>query len=592
MPVVNLTSDGLDITVLTFPHEWSASLSLSHRFPGSVTSGQSKREGRRPKGEDLRHKAAVHLVIEGDDAQEFRATLATLGSGWVGLPLWMDQHPGADWAARKYDPQRLFNLTAGTVVATGSALTADHVYAPLLVGHIDELPPMPADSAEVADLTFTLVEDSPWEFRIGINATVAAGTFPAALAPDWTSAPEDKPLIDLEFDSIGDQRERTIDNTETIFRWGQSATFTLRDAAEIRSLLAFFYASEGLRRKFQIPWWFKPGDALAEAPHSTKARFASDALTLDYLSPDLATVKIDVVQVPWELAGVEGEQPEQPPRAYLYRYTYRLPAPQVYRVTNWPRPLARTADGTYAPAPMLHREISDTLDLRNNKTTVDSFHFAGNPLTLWQPNRIEAPLTLEIFAAESWPIDPDLAVLIFTGDVKRPHRDSRKLEAPVVFLAGLLERELPRVRVGPTCNTEIFSRLCGLDPAAYRKTGTLTAADPAATVLTVTTAAADAENTFALGTIEIGAGLAWEKRHILASEPIVGGQLITVDWPVRQAPAGQAVTFIRGCDRTGATCRTLGAAGSWKDRFRGHEHVPSYNLSLPTMKAPGSTGKK
>ena len=43
--IVNLSSDDLDIAILLFPHEWSAALAVSHRFPGSVTAGQSGREG-------------------------------------------------------------------------------------------------------------------------------------------------------------------------------------------------------------------------------------------------------------------------------------------------------------------------------------------------------------------------------------------------------------------------------------------------------------------------------------------------------------------------------------------------------------------
>jgi hypothetical protein len=284
--------------------------------------------------------------------------------------------------------------------------------------------------------------------------------------------------------------------------------------------------------------------------------------------------------------GVEGEEPEQPPRVFLYRFEYKLPVPIVYRFTNWPKPLAKTADGTYEPAPMLHRDITQALDLRSEKIVLDSFHFEANPLTLWQPNRIEAPLVLSIYEAESWPVDPDLAVRVFYGEVKRPKRTSRKIEAPVIFLAGLLEREFPRVRVGPSCNTTFCSRLCGLNPADFTKAGTFTSA--AGCQLTIATAAADAENTFALGVIEIGAGADYERRQIIASEPTGGGQIITVDWPVRQAAAGQVVSFIRGCDRRWETCQALGNA----ERFRGHPHIPQVNLSLPTMALPSAPGKK
>lgn len=586
MPVVDLTSDGLDIAVLLFPHEWSASLSIAHRFPGSVTAGQSGREGRRPKGEEIRHKLAIHLVIEGDEAQAFRELLATIGKGWVGVPLWKDQRLGSDWANRVYDAERIYDLTDDAIVENGDVLDDAHVYAPLLVGHLVELPPESAENATLGEFSFSVVEDSPFDLRIGINAVGAAGTWPATIEPDWNEAAEEKPSRDLRFDQIGSQREQTIDNEESVFRWGQSAPFTFKSDAELRTILAFFAASEGLRRKFTTPMWFAPGEASSVAPHSTKARFASDTLTLDYLCGCVASARIEVVQVPWELVGVEGEEPEQPPRVFFYRYKYKLPVPVFYRFTNWPRALVRAGDGTYAPAPMLHRDSADALDVRSNRLVVDSFDFPGNPLLLWQPNRIEAPLELEVFESETWPIDPDAAVLIFKGDVKRPKRQSRSLEASVIFLAGLLEREFPRVRLGPSCNTSFCSRLCGLVHADFEIAGTFEVADGCH--LSIDTAAADAENFFAGGMIEIGVGADWEQRQIIASEPIVGGQLITVDWPVRQAAASQAVVFARGCPRTWEACQALGNA----DRFRGHPHVPTTNLSLPAMALPSAPGKK
>lgn len=591
MPVVNIVSDGLAIAVLLWREDGAEPLSVAHTFAGDVTAGQSEREGRRPAGEGLTLQVGLGLVIADAEAQAFRQLLATVAAGWVGLPLWIDARTGDEWAERIYEAGRLFDLTANVVVAGDAVLDDAHLYAPLVVGHLRVLPELPAEAGRAVRFRFTVVEDSPPVFAIGIAEAAAAGAWPDDLEPNWEDgAVTQKPKRNLTFGQIGQGREGTIDNTESVFRWNVSAPFTFTDGGQIRALLAFFVASEGMRKKFTTPLWFAPGVASAEAPHATHARFAEDVLTLDFLCVDVATAAVEVVQVPWEIAGVEGEEPEQPPRAFLYRFVYALPVPVVYRFTNWPRALVRAGDGTYAPAPMLHREITDALDVRSNRTTLDSFHFEGNPLTLFQPNRIEAPLLLTIFEAESWPIDPDTAVAIFSGEVKRPKRTSRKIEAPVVFLAGFLEREFPRVRVGAACNTTIFSRLCGLVRADYEQGGTFTSA--AGCVLTIATAAADAANTFALGTIEIGAGADWEMRQILASEPTAGGQLITVDWPVRQAAAGQAVAFVRGCDRTGATCRSLGAPGSWKSRFRGHEHIPQDNLSLPTMALPSAPGKK
>lgn len=584
MSIVTLSSDGLDIACVLFEHDWKAASSISHRFPCSITAGQSGREGRRPKDEALRFSVAVHLTLDDDDAQEFRQFLATLGTGWVGIPIWRDKRLGVDWANRIYDPQRLIDLTVPAILATGAELDDTHLYAPLVVGHIDELPELSAVTNHLTEFTFTLTEDSPWAFRVGINAAGVAGTWPD-IDPDWSESPVDQPDKPLAFSQIGEQRERNIDDEEIAFRWGQQARFTLVGNAEVRDLLAFFVASQGPRRAFSSPWWLTPGTPTAEAPSLTTARFAVDTLTLDYVSGGVTTTKLRVLQVPWEIDGVVGETPEQPARVFFYKFTHSLPVPQIYRFTNWPRPLARTADGTYQPGPFKHGKISETLDLVGN-VALQSFVFTGNPLMLFRPDVIEAPLLLTILESESWPIDPNVAVERWSGEVRRPSFDGRRIEAPCAFLRGILDRELPRVLAGPNCRTELFSTRCKLVKADFENVGTFASA--AGMVLDISTLAADAENTFVYGTIEIGVGATWEQRGILASEPIVGGQRITVDWPVRQVAAGQAVKFYRGCDRSWDTCDSLGNT----DNFRGIRNMPQVNLALPTMALPNAPSKK
>jgi uncharacterized phage protein (TIGR02218 family) len=595
MAILSLSSDGLDIAVLDLPVEWSPRCSLAYRFRSSVEAGQSGHENRRPGAEELRINLAVHLVLSGTDAQAFRQQLAILArdvlagtnSAWIGVPLWLDEFAGADWGNRIHNAGRLFDRTAGAIVDSASSLDPAHVYLPLIVGHIDELPELPADVPDQIDFSFTLFDDSPWEFRAGINASGTPGVWPD-LVPDWAQPVVDQPEHGLRGVALGHTRERPLDGQEQAFRWKQQAGFTLDGRTQIRALLAFFVASEGLRRKFDTPWWIVPGTATPEAPSSTKARFASETLTLDYLEPDLAETTVQVVQLPWEVAGVVGETPELGPRVYLYQFSLGLPTPQVSRFTNWVKPLARTGDGTYAPAPMQHREIPDVLDIENNRVMLDSFTFAGNPLDLFHvQGELEAPLTLTIYATETWPVDPDAATAIWVGEVKLPGRNGRAIEAPVPFAASLLELEVPRVRLGPTCNTTFCSAQCKLTLADYLETGTFGATSDGL-VLDITTTAANAANYFALGKIELGSGAAWETRSIIASEPITGGQRLTVDWPVRQAAAGQAVVFHPGCARTADACR----AWSNYPNFLGHEHVPSGNLTLPQMKMSENPGKK
>lgn len=586
MPISTLTSDGLSIACLLLQHDWTARLSVAHNFPVNVTRGVSGREGRSPGDEALRFTAAVHLQLEPTDADALRQKLATLGKGFVGIPLWMDQLLEADWSTAIYDPERLIDLTSPAIVNKGSSLTSGHTYAPLLVGHIDELPPLTPLDDQHCELTFTLIGDAPWDLRIGINATGTSGTWPASLVPDWTSSPVDTPEHGLRFEQVGDQRERTIEGEEQAFRWSQEADFWLSSRTEVRTLLAFFLASQGPRMAFDQPWWFKPGTATAETPHTTKARFESNVLTLDYFTDADATAKVKVTQVPWEIAGIVGEVPAQPALIHYYKIVYALPTPVTYRFTSWPRPLARSGDGTYTPAPFRHRKLTGTLDLRGNQLSVDSFIFSGNPLTLFHPDVREAPVYLTVLEGESDPIAPDSAVIKWVGEIKSSRSTGRKLDAACVFIGQILDRQLPNVILGPVCNTRLFSTRCGLVKATFDKTGTFTSV--AGNVLTIATAAADTANTFAHGSIEVGSGASWEVRSIVSSAPITGGQEITVDFPVRQVASGQAVLFARGCDLSYTTCKALGNG----ERFRGHPFRPTTNLSLPVVKAPGAPAKK
>ncbi len=586
MAIVSLTSDGLTIACLFLNHDWSAQLSVSHVFRGTIDAGVSGREGRRPGDEAFRLTAAVHLQLDPAEGTALRQTLATLAEGYVGVPLWNDVLLEADWSTRVYEAERIVDLDSPIILAKDAILTAGRHYAPLLVGHIDELPTITPIDDTHCELSFTVVGDAPWEFRIGINGTASTGLWPSTLVPDWTSSPTDTPEHGLRFDQIGDQRTRTIEGQERAFRWNQEAEFWLTSRTEVRTLLAFFLVSQGQRQPFEQPWWFKPGAATAEAPHSTTVRFANDVVTLDYFTDADATARIKVTQLPWEITGVMGETPVQPARVFLYKITYALPTPVIYRFTSWPRPLTRTSDGTYQPQPFTHRKFTGSTDLRGTQIALDSFLFSGNPLALFHPDIREGRLLLEVREIETDPIDADAAVLKWFGEIKSVRTNGRKLDAAGVFIGQILDRQLPNVLIGPICNTRLFSSRCKLVKAAFDKTGTFAAA--ADCVLDITTSATDAAGTFAHGSIEIGTGAAWEVRSIVDSTPISGGQRLTVDWPVRQAPVGQAVLFARGCDLQAQTCKDLGNF----ENFRGHPNRPTVNLSLPTIKPAAAPGKK
>lgn len=207
---------------------------------------------------------------------------------------------------------------------------------------------------------------------------------------------------------------------------------------------------------------------------------------------------------------------------------------------------------------------------------------------LFDPNVLEGVLWLRVYALDSWPLDPDAATLLWYGSIAAAPQTGRKFSAECLWLGGILDREVPAVRYGPNCNTWMFSRRCGHLKADFAQAGTLSESDGNTIVVTCSDAAA--ENFYAPGRIELGGGLAYESRMIVASVAVAGGQRFTLSQPLRQAAADQAITFYQTCDRTKASCKALDPTG-WKGRFRGHPNAPQINLSLPQGTASAG-GKK
>lgn len=592
MPLTTLSFGSLDIVCFLVEETWQPRPpAISFFFPGDIAAGLSERQSRTPQAEAALLTAAVELFAEESEAQALRTQLATLGKDWVGLPIYADTFDGADAAdltKRFLAPQCLIDLTAVALVAGDAALTAGHLYAPLLVGHITELPPLRPAAECLALCSLTVTEDSPWDFRIGVLGTHTSGTWPAALLPDWSSPPVETPVRDLAFERIGHQREQTIGQEERAFYWTSQAGFTLVDKTEIAALLGFFIASRGQWAPFDAPMWWTPASPTTEAPHASKFIFGDPALKLEFTTAEVASARLKFVQVPWEVLGTAGEEPQRPARIFLYQFTHEIPDPQVYRFTNCWRPLVRTGDGTYAPAPMEHEKIGGGLDLANENVLLNSFLFAGNPLGMFNPCILEGPLSLVIFEIETDPIDPDAAVQRWSGRVLYAPQDGRKLVGDCRWLGGLLDQEIPRVRMGPVCNTFFLSAWCGHLKAAFAKSGTFDSATD--NVIVVACADAAAANTYAPGKVEVGSGATWESRAITASAPVVGGQQLTLDRPIRQAPAGQAVVYLRSCDRSKARCKELDPSG-WQARFRGMPNLPLVNLSIPDF-GDHPTGKK
>src|SRR5690606_5444831 len=142
------------------------------------------------------------------EAAQLRDGLADLGTKLVGVPLWADRLSGAGWASAIHAPQYLVNLGDGTIVAADAELENTSEYAPLLVGRLEQRPEIDAWTIDGGTCEIAVREDSPWDYRIGLNAATTT-TFPV-IDPDWTRV-IDRSSDRLQYEEIGDGRERAVD---------------------------------------------------------------------------------------------------------------------------------------------------------------------------------------------------------------------------------------------------------------------------------------------------------------------------------------------------------------------------------------------
>lgn len=579
-----INNGDISLLLLTTQPNMGSGLTLAYTVGTTLDEGLGGRESRRPTHEAIRIEQTCTFVMEASAADAFRNDLQNLGTNFVGIPLWSDYLTGTDWAQRIHDAQYLVRFSNSTLVAGSSTLTGAEYYAPLLVGRLKDKPNYKLLNDAVAEVTITVREDSPWAYRIAPKDIVSVTTFPASLSPDWTDISESW-TDSVTFNKLGDGRVTTVDGEEHAPKWGQDAQFTLGSRSEIRTMLGFFSAAKGRWASFTAPLWFRPGSNTSATPYTTKARLSSDTLTLNFQSGDVATTRISLWQVPWEINGVSGETPQQPARAFLYKFTYDLPTQQVSRFTNYEKPLTVTSDGTYATARIEHDSIKYGINLDGGTITLNTDRFTGNPLLKFIPFNAEAKLLLEI--RECAPETPDTNTVIWSGEITQAQGNGKRIKATGDVFGFVFERKFPRFLMQQDCNVTLYSTACGVTKSSYLVTGTLSSIS--GTTLTVTCSSTQAEGYYARGDIWVGSGSTLERRMVVASVPTTGGQTLTIDRPLSQNGTSTSVQFWAGCNGQYSTC-----SGKFSNaqRFRGHPFMPKDNPTLKRVVTNTDTRKK
>jgi hypothetical protein len=480
---------------------------------------------------------------------------------------------------------------------------------PLLVGRLKTRPELTALNDRECRFSIELEDASPDWCSLAPALPEAESPvsvdWPAALSANWREQPTDA-IEDLSTaDTIGAGREPLIDDDSAPWR-AQKFLLTLENRAQIRALLNFFAARKGPVQSWVVPWLLAPAENPDNpaAPHFTRCRFASDSLKLTFQSDHIAEAAIEVVQLPWEISLNEGEQPEQPPIAHLYRLTADLPdGPVAWRFTDWESALDRDepAPVTYAPARIAHDAVTRDIALDDDEVTLtatldDAGSAAGpaatqHPLALVVRRALDCPLRLEILRCD--PAAPATAAELFSGTIADVTLEGRKLTATATLLGGKLEVKVPRFYFSKTCNHTFGGFGCGLAPQTADATITAVADT---THLAITLAGAPAAidlsqpGALAGAWFSIGAGLTLQLRAIAADEGTGTDRVITLTRALRDtaALAGAPVILRLACDKTMAGCARWGNAPN----FGGHPQMGPQNLSIPTRETSAAGGKK
>ncbi len=578
------TVDSLQVRVLLIrPHiDSSHPIEVIHRMDTTIGESRTTIEERRPTRSALLLSQRCTLTLVGNAADDWRKGLAALGPRPVAMPLWVDALPVARWSERIYDAEKVINFDPSSgafAIYDRTSLPgspAYPLYAPLLIGRWSERPEANVQAAKFAEVDVLLNEASPYTCRVGVHPQGSSWS----AAPDWSERVKDRSDYGLELVALGGSaREPGLDRTNAAARWRQEAGFTFRDRLAIRQALTWFVAKQGATLAWDIPAWFQPGADTTYTPSSYHGRFASDSLSLRYVSGSIAKSTIGLVQQ----VDTGARNQALPGEAFLYRLTYQHDPGHPERYTNWDAPLT-FGSASFAPSQCNHKEILLSLRPQDQKADL-SLAFAADSLAAdWIVGRLFGWVRLEAWSCN--PADPDgSAQNVFTGFVVSVLPEGNTLTLTATLLGKRLDRSAPSDVFGKNCNTYVFSPRCGLNEADYRCTGTIVPDDLSSDGLTLTVPALSggtggpyADGLFApSGILRTGEGRSRQVVTIVASVMSGGGVVLTLQRPLWRdliASGGQAAQLVPGCGGQYVADCTNKFANA--DNFRGEPFIPDY----------------
>jgi hypothetical protein len=310
------------------------------------------------------------------------------------------------------------------------------------------------------------------------------------------------------------------------------------------------------------------------------ARLAEDVVEYKHINGSVARVELKLVELPTEVEEPhEGTAP-----IYLYRLTR---GSEVWRFTNWPVSITAGAL-VWQPQDIQHSEITQDTEfnldgIKISVTTDDAAH----PFRGLLDRSLIQPTEVEIFQSDAETLVVDLTAPVFKGRLGEVRFLERgMIEAAVSSLLRIGEHETPHTRMQRVCNLSTYSARCGVNPATFTTTGTLTAVNFAQAYIEAAAfgAKATAEgdpNWFALGKVTIGS----EVRICVGQ----AGNRLYLNAPFRSAVIGNSASALAGDDKRIGTCHA-----KFNNRVNNLSwpYLPNENPQFEALKTPQPSGGK
>ncbi|MCC5808450.1 MAG: phage BR0599 family protein [Opitutales bacterium] len=589
-----VTIAGRETLLLIVAPDWKTPVRQRASVEAEVHESVTGIQERRSAHEAPRLTLAYNALLRETDLQTLRIVLATLEDRPVAIPFWPDvlrtgaTSDSTDWANRVLAGQINvgWNGNFQNVVVTTGGSNPDRAWrGALLVGRLNR-PVFRGETDNLAGVELTFVEDSPWECRVEPAGT-APSTWPEDWSPDWRRRPEQSIRVLQEHDTLGRGRQTSTEGDD-LRLWRQSATLSLQPSA-LAPFFAFYVARRGGVEAFALPSALQPGANAPGGPHAFDAangriRFAESDLRLNWITPDLADVRM-VVEQQTELE--PGAATQEPPAfAFLYRFEYEG---EQLHLTDREAPISAMGE-TWQPARIEHDRIRQSLKPQNEECEITA-HLADVPLVEpFARMELETPAKVEILEMT---LPAGTPQTLFTGTIRHARVKGAKARLKAAAFGGALARKVPRFQWSVTCNHTLFSHGCTrrrpgpMNPINWRVSGAFDHqwGDYPRVVLAAPQYPAGGprpDHYYAGGWLETGEGTTRQVREILDSFHIAAeGRLhLILSRPLRtdQMTANQTLHAWPGCDGEYRTCQEK---FSNRENFGGFPFLPTYIEQAP-----------